>query len=94
MSGLLDEVRVFYQDAAPEFVVMERSISSGYVYYMNNGEMLIRDQKEGHILSEIEMAQSTIEYLRTQFEEDERIHQQTQLDCEKVRQLHKRTICK
>lgn len=94
MTGVINNVRIFYQNVAPEFVVMERPIKSGIAYYMNNGHIEVRDRVDNHIIREEEMTQGTINCLKKRFERNRKMFQQTELDCAKVGELHKRTICK
>lgn len=47
-SGTMNDDRIFDQDAAPEFVVMERPIKSGIAYYMNNRHIEVRDKVDDH----------------------------------------------
>ena len=44
MTGIINDVRIFYQDEIPEFVVMKRYIKSKIIYYMNNGHIEVRDK--------------------------------------------------
>lgn len=94
MSGIVSNIPIFYQDLAPEFVVMKKPIKSGIVHYMNNGHIELRDRADGHIIREEEMTKGTINCLKAEFEEDEKRWEQTKKDCAKVRTLHERTICK
>ena len=91
-SRKMNNDRIFYQNAAPEFVVMERVIQSGIAYYMNNGHIEVRDKVDNHIIREEEMTQETINHLKRKFEENKKIHKQTELECERLREKHKRTV--
>ncbi|KAK8893888.1 hypothetical protein M9Y10_022317 [Tritrichomonas musculus] len=94
MSGIISDVRIFYPDSAPEFVVIERHMDSGIAYYRNNGRIELRDRVDNHLIEEEEMTQETIDYLKQRFEENKRSFEQTELNCAKVSALHKKTICK
>lgn len=94
MSGIINDVRIFYQDEAPEFVIIERYMDSGVAYYRNNGQIELRDRVDNHIVEEEKMTQETIDYLKERIEENKRSFEQTELNCAKVGELHKRTICK
>ena len=93
MSEIINNARIFYQNVEPEFVVMERPIKSGIAYYMNNGHIEVRDKIDNHIIREEEMTQRTIDYLKQKFEKDKRMFQQTELECARIREYKRRTIC-
>lgn len=63
-SGTRNNDRIFDQDVASEFVVMERPIKSGIAYYMNNGHIEVRNKVDDHIIREEEMTQETINHLK------------------------------
>lgn len=93
MSEIINNVRIFYQDLAPEFVVMKRPIKSGIACYMNNGHIEVRDRTDNHVIREEEMTQGTINHLKREFEEDRKRFEQTQLECARIREYKRRTIC-
>ena len=68
MTGIINDVRIFYQDEIPEFVVMKRYIKSKIIYYMNNGNIEVRDKIDEHIIEKEEMTQETINCLKKRFE--------------------------
>ena len=93
MSEIINNACIFYQNVAPEFVVMERHMDSGIAYYRNNGHIELRDKIDNHIIREEEMTKKTIDYLKQEFEEDKRMSQQTELECARIREYKRRTIC-
>lgn len=85
MSGIINDARIFYQDVAPEFVVMRRYIKSGIVYYMNNGHIELRSRDDNHIIKEEKMTSKTIDNLKSEFEEDEKRWELTKKQSEEFR---------
>lgn len=93
MTGVINDVRIFYQDEIPEFVVMKRYIKSKIIYYMNNGHIEVRDKIDEHIIEKEEMTQETINCLKKRFERNRKMFQQTELECARIREYERRTIC-
>ena len=85
MSEIISDVCIFYQNVAPEFVVMKRHMESGIAYYMNNGHIEVRGRVDNHIIEEAELTQESIEYLKKRFEEDERNFKESQRQSEQFR---------
>ena len=85
MSGIINNIRIFYQDLEPDFVVMGRPLKSGIAYYMNNGHIELRDRIDGHIIKEAEMDEETISVLKEEFEEDEKSFEETKRISEQFR---------
>ena len=85
MSGIINDVRIFYQDEAPEFVIIERYMDSGVAYYRNNGQIELRDRVDNHIVEEEKMTQETIDYLKERIEENKRSFEKAKRQSEQFR---------
>lgn len=85
MTGIINDVRIFYQDEIPEFVVMKRYIKSKIIYYMNNGHIEVRDKIDEHIIEKEEMTQETINCLKKRFERNRKSFEETKRMSEQFR---------
>ena len=76
----------FLRQVSEQYKFLDDSIKKNN--YENN-----RDRTDNHVIREEEMTQGTINHLKREFEEDRKRFEQTQLECARIREYKRRTIC-